>query len=151
MKPDPKTDQHHPAELSASSMTIIWNLMLLGIGILWMIGCHESNHTATSIVSVRTIDVMFSLLILSLAAWIICYSCQDNKPAALGFDVIIVALSLGLSLIMFQVSQPAGLLMCLFVAWMIYLLILSMHELSHEPTKQNLKSQSKSQSKSKSK
>jgi len=96
---------------------IVWPILYLMLGTSWMLALEEK-------ISVLAI-VLYSLLSLVLASWIIVYGCLNSKKVS----AIILVLCLALAFACFSIGNKYNkLLLSPLIAWLIFATILQVNE-----------------------
>jgi len=92
---------------------IVWPILYLMLGYAWI---NAKQHT-----------IWYIILSLSLALWIVVYSCQNNKKGAIGINL----LSILLVLICYTVSDKLSKLLLLpLLVWLGFALLISVFDIS---------------------
>ncbi len=93
--------------------SIVWPILYLMIGYAWT---HEKKNS-----------LWYFLLSLSLAYWLVVYSCQNNKLLAIG----VIFISILLTLVCYTLSkQLSKLLLLPLLVWLIFAALLSTFSVS---------------------
>ena len=99
---------------------VAWPLLLTFLGVSAALTIQSPAIVGTSL--------LYGALTVALGMWIVFYSCQQRKYAALG--TLLVAI--GLTLATLQIGTvPSRLLMCPLLTWLLFALLLGTTEIQH--------------------
>ena len=106
---------------------IAWAFLFILLGISWAIAMRNTQTTNPILTG-----ILYSLLILSLAAWIITYGCANSKTGAAWILVISIMLT---AMCLITGNYVSKILLCPLLAWLIFALIMNSIEVQNKGTK----------------
>ena len=104
------------------AFAIVWPILYIMLGVSWYISLQHESYKIL-------INALYSLLVLLLSAWIIAYSCKNNKKVA----VYILLISIMASLMTFSVGNTTSkLLLSPLIGWLIFATLMNTTEVQYE-------------------
>jgi len=100
---------------------VVWPVLYLLTGLAWVQLREQKNQI--------TVDILFTLLIISLNSWIVVYSCAKQKKNALYILVISVAISLATW--GYSVGTTQMFYLTPLVAWLVFATMLNFTEVNN--------------------
>lgn len=110
-----------PARPPSWVFGIVWPFLYIFIGIAWVILRDQDSYI---------IDILMSLTVIGLVAWILIYGCSKNKKNALYIILLILVAALLLFGYSWSQNKYAGMLITPFLGWILFATMLNFTEVN---------------------
>ena len=105
---------------------VVWPVLYILIGLSWVQLRTKQNIKDKD---QNTVDILFSLLILTLNSWIYFYSCKDEKKSAL--YTLLIALLIALSTWGYSIGHIQMFYLTPLVCWLFFATMLNFTEVNN--------------------
>lgn len=101
----------------------VWPFLYIFIGIAWVILRDKDSYI---------IDILMSLTVIGLVAWILVYGCGKNKKNALYIILLVLVAALLLFGYSWSQNKYAGMLITPFLGWILFATMLNFTEVNNK-------------------
>jgi len=101
----------------------VWPILYLFLGLSWVL-LRQTNY--------HIIDILMTLNIVGLIAWIFVYGCKKNKKNALYIILIVLLIALQIFGYAWTQNRMAAMMVTPFLAWILFATMLNYTEVNQE-------------------